>query len=207
MNNNNKSRSQAVNDYRRRRKENLIKVCGSKCNICGYNKTNSALEFHHIDASQKKYGIASKGTCHDLESDLLEVSKCILVCANCHREIHDGQYTQQELKEKQSFNIQIANKLRKNKEKKIYYCVDCGKEIEPNVNGYCMNCFLKHRWQDKGYPEREELKEMIRTMPFTQIATKYGVSDNAIRKWCKKFNLPFKKTEINKIDDNDWLKI
>ena len=58
--------SKATTEYRRRRKENLVKVCGEKCSLCGYNKTLSALEFHHIDEKQKSYGVAANGTCHDI---------------------------------------------------------------------------------------------------------------------------------------------
>ena len=47
------SRAKDVTNYRRRRKNNLIRVCGGKCCICGYNKTNSALEFHHINSNEK----------------------------------------------------------------------------------------------------------------------------------------------------------
>ena len=54
---------------------------------------------------------------------------------------------------------------------------------------------------------REELKNLIRTTPFTKIGEKYGVSDNTIRKWCDKYNLPRKAAEIKKISDEDWLKI
>lgn len=43
--------SQATSDYRRRRKLNLVKVCGGACNLCGYSKIPGALEFHHIDES------------------------------------------------------------------------------------------------------------------------------------------------------------
>ena len=82
--------SKATSDFRRRRKKNLITVSGGKCLLCGYNKTNNALEFHHIDETQKSYAISANGTCHDLEKDLNEVKKCILVCSNCHREIHAG---------------------------------------------------------------------------------------------------------------------
>ena len=64
--------SNATSNYRRRRKENLIKVCGAKCNICGYDKVQGALEFHHIQPDKKEYGIAENGTCHDLEADLAE---------------------------------------------------------------------------------------------------------------------------------------
>lgn len=202
-----KSKSQIVSDFRRKRKENLIKVCGSKCNICGYNKSNSALEFHHINPQEKEYGISQNGNCHDLEKDLQEVSKCILVCANCHREIHDGFYSQEELKYYQIFDDQIAQELRLEKEKKHYYCKNCGKEIEKNKHGFCNDCFLQIRWENKEYPNREQLKTLIRNYPFTEIGKMYGVADNSVRKWCKKFNLPFRKTDILQINDNDWLEI
>lgn len=53
-------------------------------------------------------------------------------------------------------------------------------------------------------PSREELKQLIRTKPFTQIGKIYGVSDNAIRKWCDFEKLPRKKNEINKYTDEEW---
>ena len=45
---------------------------------------------------------------------------------------------------------------------------------------------------------------MIRTLPFTQIGTKYGVTDNAIRKWCDKYELPRTKKEIVSYSDEEW---
>lgn len=105
-----------VSEFRRRRKLNLIKVCGNKCNICGYNKAIAALEFHHINPNEKEYGISSNGTCHNLEKDLAEIKKCILVCANCHREIELGLYSLEEIKEKRFYSEEIADKLRKDKE-------------------------------------------------------------------------------------------
>ena len=56
-------------------------------------------------------------------------------------------------------------------------------------------------------PSREELKQLIRTIPFTRIAEQFGVSDNAIRKWCKAENLPSKKSEINQYSVSEWEKI
>ena len=202
-----KNGSQKVRDYRRRRKENLIKVCGSKCNLCGYDKTNSALEFHHIDPLEKEYGIASCGTCHDLEKDLQEVSKCILVCANCHREIHDNLFSQEELVKKRIFNEDIANELREEKEKKTYFCKRCGKTIGKNKTGLCNECYLEMQREGKKYPDREELKDLIRNFPFTEIGKMYKVTDNAVKKWCKKFNLPSRKKDILQISDIDWLKV
>lgn len=56
----------------------------------------------------------------------------------------------------------------------------------------------------KNYPTRAELKELIRNKPFTQIGVMFGVSDNAIRKWCDSYGLPRKKSEINKYTEEEW---
>lgn len=48
-------------------------------------------------------------------------------------------------------------------------------------------------------PSREELKEKIKSLPFTVIGKEYGVTDNAVRKWCKTYSLPFKSKEIKEI--------
>ena len=56
-------------------------------------------------------------------------------------------------------------------------------------------------------PSREELKRLIRTLPFTQIGKMYGVSDNAVRKWCDFEKLPRKKKEINSYSNEEWEKI
>lgn len=194
--------AQAVSEFRRRRKKNLIRVCGEKCCLCGYDKAISALEFHHIYPETKRYGIAS-GNCHNLEEDLLEVKKCVLVCANCHREIHNGRYTNEELEHKRIFIDSVADELRQEKK---YYCQVCGKELsQENKTKLCRECYKKS--QREGRPSRSELKEMIRTMPFTKIGERFGVTDNAIRKWCKAENLPTKKTEIQKLNNVQWEEI
>ena len=51
---------------------------------------------------------------------------------------------------------------------------------------------------------REELKNLIRTTSFIQIGKQFKVSDNAIRKWCLKFNLPKTKKEINSYSNKEW---
>lgn len=193
-----------TSNYRKRRKENLIKVCGSKCNICGYHKTNSALEFHHIKPEEKSFGISAGGICRDLETDLQEVNKCILVCANCHREIHDNFYSEEFLLSKKIYDVEFANSLRKEKNKKQYFCRDCGKEITRySTSGLCESCYKK-TLRVVNRPEREELKKMIRTKPFTEIGKTFGVSDKAIVKWCKAEGLPFRKKDINAISDVQW---
>lgn len=63
---------------------------GGKCQCCGYNKCNEALEFHHIDKDKKDFIISSRDIPTDWDKIKPELDKCILVCSNCHREIHAG---------------------------------------------------------------------------------------------------------------------
>lgn len=56
-------------------------------------------------------------------------------------------------------------------------------------------------------PSRKELKQLIRTKPFTEIGKMYGVSDNSIRKWCDFEKLPRKKKDINSYSDEEWEQI
>lgn len=61
---------------------------GGKCIRCGYDKCLKALEFHHIDPSQKEFTISNAN--FRLKEASEEIKKCILICANCHRELHDN---------------------------------------------------------------------------------------------------------------------
>jgi hypothetical protein len=70
--------------------EMVIELKGGKCMICGYNKTNAALDFHHIDGKIKEFGISLDRITRSWQKVTKELEKCVLVCANCHREIHAG---------------------------------------------------------------------------------------------------------------------
>ncbi len=63
---------------------------GGKCQLCGYNKCRESLEFHHIVKDKKGFGISEKGYTRSWAAIKSELDKCILLCANCHREWHAG---------------------------------------------------------------------------------------------------------------------
>jgi hypothetical protein len=88
----NRKRSKVILEHRRRRKRDLVEYKGGACEICGYDKCIRALEFHHKNGDDKKYALSKLGNTRSWETDREEVDKCILVCANCHREIHDREY-------------------------------------------------------------------------------------------------------------------
>ena len=77
-----------VKDRRRKVKELLVNYKGGKCEICGYDKCLGALDFHHLDPNEKEFSISSSNIYKNIDKLKEEVDKCILVCANCHREIH-----------------------------------------------------------------------------------------------------------------------
>ena len=80
------------NKHRFNKKEKLKNSVGGKCQFCGYDKCQRALHFHHIDPTQKLF-IISDATArkkYSQEQIDAEIKKCVLVCANCHAEIHAG---------------------------------------------------------------------------------------------------------------------
>jgi hypothetical protein len=66
-----------------------VAYLGGKCVKCGYDKCVAAMEFHHRDPSMKDFAISGGGVTRSFEAIKVELDKCDLVCANCHREIHD----------------------------------------------------------------------------------------------------------------------
>lgn len=73
---------------RKELKRRAVEYKGDRCVLCGYDKTLVALTFHHGD--NKEFGIGAKGYTRSWAKVKAELEKCILVCANCHAEIHAG---------------------------------------------------------------------------------------------------------------------
>lgn len=78
----------AVTKRRKKVKQMALDYKGRKCEICGYDKYEGALHFHHLDPTIKKFSIGYKGHTNSWEKVKLELDKCILLCANCHAEQH-----------------------------------------------------------------------------------------------------------------------
>ncbi len=72
------------------RKRRLVEEFGGCCSICGYHKNLAALVFHHTDADQKDFKTDMRSLSNRrFEAVRDEIDKCILVCANCHAELHN----------------------------------------------------------------------------------------------------------------------
>ena len=97
-----------------------------------------------------------------------------------------------------SFSILTNNEM--------YYCKNCGKEIVTKDATLCVDCCSASR-RKVDRASRDELKHLIRTTSFLQIGKIYGISDTAIRKWCKSYGIPYKQKEIKSYSDEEWDRI
>ena len=77
-----------VSKKRRSLKADAITYKGGRCERCSYYSCQDALQFHHLDPTQKDFGISASGHTRSWEKLKVELDKCIMVCANCHAEIH-----------------------------------------------------------------------------------------------------------------------
>lgn len=80
---------QNIKRWRERAKRRLKEAFGSRCGICGYNRYTGSLVFHHIDSNEKDHEINAARTIA-WGRLVVEARKCVLLCANCHGEVHAG---------------------------------------------------------------------------------------------------------------------
>lgn len=155
-------RIDAVNRRRLKLKIQAIEYKGGKCEKCGYDKCLSVLEFHHLDPTKKDFGISAKGHTKSWEKIKNELDKCIMLCSNCHRELHADEF-----ENKRNYLLNTSKPKFKRQPR----------EFKPRISK------LKDKFS------KEELEKLLWEKPTSQIAKDFGVSDNAIGKIAKKWNL------------------
>lgn len=173
--------------WRVRAKEELMKYKGGKCSICGYCKdVPSAYDFHHRVPTEKNFSIGSYSVLN-MQKLKEEVDKCDLVCRNCHAEIHGEQYN----KIRKLMLEKHISYMEKRKPKEEIRCKICSNTFvqKNSKQKYCSpNCADKGR-RKVVRPDSEELKELLKTETFIRIGEIYGVSNNAVKKWAKKYGI------------------
>lgn len=75
---------------RARLKQRAVDYMGRSCVGCGRQGPVAIFEFHHLDATTKDFGISEGGIIRRWGSIVAELAKCVMLCANCHREVHAG---------------------------------------------------------------------------------------------------------------------
>ena len=167
----------------RSRKKKAIELMGGKCGRCGYCRNYSALEFHHLDPSQKDFDF-NVGRRRSWDKLVVELKKCVLLCSNCHREEHHPETAM-------NGEVYAVDPHMNTTLKPTGKCPSCQTDVFGTK--HCSHACAQSSQRRAKRPSREELEDLIRTTPFTRIGEKYGVSDNAIRKWADHYGIEWKK--------------
>jgi len=181
-----------VNRRRFSLKQRAVDYLGGKCIDCGYNKCLQALEFDHIDPTQKEFTI-SGNHCFGWEKIKPELDKCVLRCANCHRERHANERPILDDYEFQTSSLITINcdgcnaPFTKSKFKKKKFC--------------STKCARLHR-KTIVWPSVTDLTNQIKGSSFSKVAKQLGVSDNGLRKFLIRNNINPK--DIRSIKDNKF---
>lgn len=160
-------RSEAVKRWRKKCKERIILAMGGACCICGYNKCTSALVLHHLDPAKKEFSLgAIRANPKNWDLIVKELKKCILLCHNCHSEIHEKLISI-------PINIASFNDLYLNFKKDSDKCSKKSTTKSP----------VKINW------DSVDLKQEIKTKSIVKIAEELGCSDAAVHKRLRKLGL------------------
>lgn len=182
------NKSEYIKEWRKNTKLKVLACMGKKCQICGYDKCTNALELHHIDPNEKDFGLgAIMATPVAWEKIVTEMKKCVVLCANCHRELHDNlvnlpttyQMFDESLLQKED-NVYLL------KQTKTTHCPTCNK-IKDNRNTYCsLSCAStgkgKVNWDSVDLIDLIENQKLTKT----SIAQQMNCSDQAVNKRYKK---------------------
>jgi hypothetical protein len=180
-------KSEGVKRWRRTTKNRIVEAFGGKCCVCGYNKCNDALILHHLDPAQKEYSISAISRASALSWDTIikELRKCIMMCSNCHKEVHAGITELPENPPK--FNEYFADykRLKTYKKDEFDTCPMCGNQ-KPKMNITCsLKCAAKKtRKVDWDSVDIIELRNS--GMSNTNIGDMLNVSEASVRKRLKK---------------------
>lgn len=185
--------ARAVVEFRWRNKMKLIQYKGGKCEICGYDKPIAGVyHFHHKNPEEKEFTVA-RYMSRSFENLVKEVDKCMLICGNCHAEEHDKEFSEireQTIKSWEEWDIE--EQAKREKKKKVYKpCIQCKEDFHSNNKGqkYCsVKCRVVGQ-QKVEKPSKAELKKLIEENSWLALGRKFGVSDNAVRKWARKYKL------------------
>ena len=150
--------------------------------------TTNGMVYEHILVAEQKIGrlLKPEEVVHHINrnrSDNRPENLIVFATKNDHTAFHHGCEI--------SFDEDgVARATRKERR-----CPVCGRIISKHAK-YCRVCSKTIRNSDSCKVTRDELKYKIRHKSFVSIGEEFGVSDNAIRKWCKKYNLPFRTKDI-----------
>ena len=192
------SKSDNVKNWRKRTKLRMVESFGGCCGICGYNTTENALEFHHLDPTEKEFSFGgARANIISWKRMIVELRKCIMVCSNCHREIHAGildvpgdvmRFDEKYTDYRKTDDSVFVKKLIKRKLLSYDNCPMCGVKKKENLK-YCSSECASKSQRKVDRPSKDELYILIQENSWLALGRMFGVSDNSVRKWARNYDL------------------
>ena len=154
----------------------MIEAMGGKCQCCSYNTCDAALEFHHLDPLEKDFSVGNtRANPKSWAKITEELKKCILVCSNCHKEIHQNVRTIP--KEFHRFDDSF---LSFEKIKKKAVCPGCKGERDIQ-NKYCSRTCAGKNSRKVNW-DNIDLLNLMEIHSISELERMFGVSNTAIYK-------------------------
>ncbi len=182
--------SKAVKEWRKNTKQRIVDAFGGYCCVCGYDRCNESLALHHLDPTKKDFNFgAVRANPKSWKKIVAELRKCVLICHNCHNEVHYGVSIVPEnaLRFDESFADYKAAmaRIKQEERRKLFTpCLYCGKD-KPHCQRYCSAvCSGKARVRVDW--ESIDLVEELKTKSNCQLGRELNVSEATIRKRLKK---------------------
>lgn len=179
-------RSEAVKDWRKRTKERMVVAMGGSCVCCGYEGCIAVFRFHHLDKNAKEYSFGSARA--DIKSwarMVDELRKCVLVCSNCHLEIHHGN---REVPENAvRFSEEFTDYKVMESVDRFNKCPICGKKKSIRLITCSKECASRRSWHVDW--AKVDLGKLLMTRSILSIADELGISDASVRKRAIKLGL------------------
>ena len=183
--------AQHIKNWRHNTKNKILQIYSSKCGICNYNKCKDSLALHHLNPKEKEFTF-SKIRANPKPWSLIfkELKKCILLCHNCHNEVHyQKKHIPLEAIEKRNFtDEQNLNLIKKPKLEVVKNaCLICNKQKSIKKKFCSIDCSNKSKGKVKW--DLIDLVNELQTKSRTQIAKELGISETAVRKRLKKLKI------------------
>lgn len=179
--NNNNYQAQRIRGVKR--KLEAISMKGGKCEKCRYDKNISALDFHHLNPEEKDFQLDLRHfSNNNLDKLKLELDKCQLLCANCHREVHNEEMNYDVLVnwliQKESENSFLKTSFSNKRGRK---CLNCD-TIFPISKGKKF-CSKQCRDNNKNYPTLEEIELAYdRVKSWEKVAVEFNITRRIIQR-------------------------
>lgn len=167
----------------------LIDMCCKCGQLPAHNGKPLTLQLDHINGNRYDH----------------RIENLRILCPNCHTQTET--YGSKNARTKTFFPLHKKTRTLYNSPIKMGKCIKCDTQIGTYTKtSMCRLCYLRvlNGKMDRvnRRPDKKILTDDICSLPLLQIGNKYGVSDNAVRKWLKYYNLPSKRKDIKELKNN-----